>query len=172
MSDEDLRELFWSQVGEVPDLNEVERLAVEAKAGGFAVGAEVRIRVAALLAHVGFLAPDRAGEVFDAFAGRWLEDKIDAAPIASLDLPPRTVPDGLLDAYWSIVEDGVAGSLNAASITERTAGLGKLQTDSFQDRLALSSLQYPGVREIAGRSTPPTRLMGSGHEQSPGLQSR
>ena len=155
MSDEDLRELFWSQVGDVPDLNEVERLAVEAKAGGFAVGAEVRIRVAALLAHVGFLAPDRAGEVFDAFAGRWLEDKIDAAPIASLDLPPGTVPDELIDAYWSIVEDGVSGSLDPASITERTAGLGKLQNESFRDRLALSSLQYPGVAEIAGRSTPP-----------------
>jgi ubiquinone biosynthesis protein Coq4 len=155
MSDEGLRELFWSRVGDLPDLNEVDRLAEEAKAGGFTVGAEVRVRVAALLAHVGFLAPDRVGEVFDTFAGRWLEDTIDAAPIASLDLPPESIPDGLLDAYWSIVEDGVAGSLDAASITERTAGLGKLQNESFQDRLALSSLQYPGVREIAERSTPP-----------------
>jgi ubiquinone biosynthesis protein Coq4 len=155
MSDEGLRELFGLRVGEVPDLNEVERLAAEAKAGGFMVGAELRVRVAALLAHVGFLAPDRVGEVFDTFAGRWLEDTIDAAPIASLDLPPEPIPDGFLDAYWSIVEDGVAGSLDAASITERTAGLGKLQNESFQDRLALSSLQYPGVREVAGRSTPP-----------------
>jgi ubiquinone biosynthesis protein Coq4 len=155
MSDEGLRELFWSRVGDVPDLNEVERLAAEAKAGGFMAAAEVRVRVAALFAHVGFLAPDRVGEVFDTFAGRWLEDTIDAAPIASLDLPPGPTPDGLLDAYWSIVEDGVAGSLDAASITERTAGLGKLQNESFADRLALSSLQYPGVREIAGRATPP-----------------
>lgn len=155
MSDEGLRELFWSRVGDVPDLSEVERLAAEAKAGGFIVGAEVRVRVAALFAHVGFLAPDRVVEVFDTFAGRWLEDTIDAAPVASLDLPPGSIPDGLLDAYWSIVEDGVAGSLDAASITERTAGLGKLQNKSFQDRLALSSLQYPGVREIAGRSTLP-----------------
>ncbi|MFT7141609.1 MAG: ubiquinone biosynthesis protein Coq4, partial [Sulfitobacter sp.] len=155
MSDNGLKELFWLRVGEVPDLNEVEALAAEAKAGGFMVGAELRVRVAALLAHVGFLAPDRVGEVFDTFAGRWLEDTIDAAPIASLDLPPEPIPDGFLDAYWSIVEDGVAGSLNAASITERTAGLGKLQNESFQDRLALSSLQYPGVREVAERSTPP-----------------
>jgi ubiquinone biosynthesis protein Coq4 len=155
MSDESLRALFWSRVGDVPDLNEVEKLAAEAKAGGFMVEAELRVRVAAQFAHVGFLAPDRVGEVFDTFAGRWLEETIDAAPIANLDLPPVSIPDGLLDAYWSIVEDGVAGSLDAASITERTAGLGKLQNGSFQDRLALSSLQYPGVRAVAERSTPP-----------------
>ena len=155
MSNEDLKELFWVRVGEVPNLNEVEALAAEAKAGGFMTSAELRVRVAALLAHVGFLAPDRVGEVFDTFAGRWLDDTINAAPIASLDLPPEPIPDGLLDAYWSIIEDGVTGSLDAASITERTAGLGKLQNESFQGRLALSSLQYPGVREVVGRATPP-----------------
>lgn len=155
MTDENLKALFWSRVGDAPDLNDVEQLAAETKAGGFMVEAELRVRVAALFAHVGFLAPDRVGEVFDTFAGRWLEATIDAAPIANLDLPPASIPDGLLDAYWSIVEDGVVGSLDAASITERTAGLGKLQNESFQDRLALSSLQYPGVRAVAERSTPP-----------------
>ena len=108
-----------------------------------------------MLAHVGFLAPDRAGEVFDAFAASWLEKPVAAAPIAALDLSTGTVPDEFLDTYWSIVEDGVAGSLDAASITERTAGLGGLQNEAFQDRLVRSSMQYPGVKEIAGRSTPP-----------------
>jgi ubiquinone biosynthesis protein Coq4 len=152
---EPLKEIFWSQVGDRPDLTAVRRLAADAKKGGFTVDAELRIRVAAVLAHVGFLAPDRTGEVFDAFADGWLEKPVAATPIAALDLSTETVPDELLDTYWSIVEDGVAGSLDAASITERTAGLGKFQNEAFQDRLARSSIQYPGVKEVAGLSTPP-----------------
>lgn len=155
MTAEPLKEIFCSRVGDEPDLKAVARLAADAKKGGFTADAELRIRVAALLAHVGFLAPDRAGEIFDAFAASWLNKSVGAAPVAALDLSTGTLPDRLLDAYWSIVEDGVAGSLNAASITERTAGLGKLQNEEFQDRLARSSMQYPGVAEIAGRSTPP-----------------
>ncbi|MFT4520444.1 MAG: ubiquinone biosynthesis protein Coq4 [Halioglobus sp.] len=155
MTAEPLKEIFWSQVGDRPDLTEVTRIAADAKKGGFTVDAELRIRVAAVVAHVGFLAPDRTSEVFDAFAASWLEKPVAAAPIATLDLPTGPVPDELLNTYWSLVEDGVAGSLDAASITERTAGLGGLQNEAFLDRLAQSSMQYPGVQEIAGLSTPP-----------------
>ena len=155
MTAEPIKEIFWSQVSDRPDLTAVTRLAEDAKKGGFTADAELRIRVAAVMAHVGFLAPDRAGEVFDAFAASWLEKPVAAAPIAALDLSTGTVPNEFLDTYWSIVEDGVAGSLDAASITERTAGLGGLQNEAFQDRLVRSSMQYPGVKEIAGRSTPP-----------------
>ncbi|WP_279244752.1 Coq4 family protein [Candidatus Litorirhabdus singularis] len=155
MTAETLKEIFCSQVSDGPDLAAVAQLAADAKKGGFAVDAELRIRVAAMMAHVGFLAPDRTGEVFDAFAVGWLEKPVRATPISTLDLSAGTVRDDLLNAYWSLVEDGVAGSLDAASITERTAGLGGFQNEVFQDRLAQSSLQYPGVKEIAGRSTPP-----------------
>ncbi len=155
MTAETLKEIFWSQVNETPNLAAVARLAADAKKGGFTVDAELRIRVAAVLAHITFLAPDRTGQIFDAFAAGWLDKAVAAPPIATLDLPTGTVADELLNAYWSLVEDGVAGTLDAASITERTAGLGTLQNEVFEDRLARSAMQYPGVKAIAGRSTPP-----------------
>ena len=114
MTAEPVKEIFWSQVGDRPDLTAVTRLAEDAKKGGFTADAEIRIRIAAVLAHVAFLAPDRAGEVFDAFAASWLELPVAATPIAALNLSTGTVPDEFLDTYWSIVEDGVAGSLDAA----------------------------------------------------------
>lgn len=92
MTAETLKEIFWSQVNDQPDLAAVAQLAADAKQAGFAADAELRIRVAAVLAHVTFLAPDRTGEVFDAFAGGWLDKSVNATPIATLKLPTGTVP--------------------------------------------------------------------------------
>lgn len=155
MTEANLKALFWSQVVEVPEPIEITRLAAAAKAGGFILEAELRIQVAAVFGHVAFLAPDRAGATYDAFAAGWLGEPVDAAPIATLGLPPEPEPEGLLDTYWALVEDGVAGTLDAASITERTAGLGTLHDDAFRVRLARASMLYPGVSEIAGRLAPP-----------------
>lgn len=155
MTESRLKGSFRELISDAPALSDITRLAEEAQAGGFAVEADIRIRVAAWLAHVGFLAPDRVGETYDAFAEGWLGRAVEAPPIKTLALTARAVPDGLLDAYWSIVDDGVAGTLDAASITERTAGLGKLQSEGFHDRLAEASMLYPGIAEVAGQVIPP-----------------
>jgi ubiquinone biosynthesis protein Coq4 len=143
------RELFDREVMVVPDVADVRRLAAEAKASHGTASAALRMKLAARLAHAAFLAPDRVAEIYDALAEGWRGEPVMAAPIATLGLPPSMAPDGLWEAFWSVVEDGRAGKLDALGVTSRTAGLGALQDAEFQDRVVQTSFTYEGVEAIA-----------------------
>jgi ubiquinone biosynthesis protein Coq4 len=108
-----------------------------------------RLDIAATLAHVAFLAPDRIAETYDALASGWTGNAIKAAPIQSFGRPPEPSPAGLWDAYWSVVEDGKAGKLDALSITARTAALGKSMTPETLSRIAEYASSFEGVDEAA-----------------------
>jgi ubiquinone biosynthesis protein Coq4 len=148
------RDLFEREVTVAPNVAEVKRLAAEAKASNGTASDELRMKIAARLAHVGFLAPDRVGEIYDALAEGWMGEPVGAAPIATLDEPATRPPDGLWDAFWSVVEDGLAGKLDALSVTQRTAELGSGLDADFQNRMVRTSFTYEGVGEIASLPLP------------------
>jgi len=149
MNISDNRELFEREVAVAPDVADVTRLAAEAKASNGTSSHELRMKLAARLAHAAFLAPDRVGEIYDALAEGWIGEAVGEAPIPTLNAPAMAAPDTLWNAFWAIAEDGAAGKLDALAITSRTAQLGKELDDAFQDRVVKTSFTYEGVSEIA-----------------------
>ena len=113
-----------------------------------------RLEIAATLAHIAFLAPDRIAETYDALAAGWTGKAIEAAPIQSFGRPPEPAPEGLWDEYWSVVEDGKAGKLDALSITARTAALGRSMTPETLSRIAEYASLFEGVDEAAAGPMP------------------
>ncbi len=129
-------------------------MAGQLKPQAFVAAAPDRLVIAATFAHAAFLAPDEVAETFDAFAEGWLGGPIGAPPIARLDRPPETAPEGLWAAYWEVVEDARAGRLDAGAITMRTAALGGMMPAAFQARLCLASHAYAGVGAAADAGWP------------------
>jgi ubiquinone biosynthesis protein Coq4 len=150
-----LKARFFEGISNPASREELLSLARRCAAAGSKVTAEDRIDIAAALAHTAFLAPDKTVETYDALAEGWLGGQIDARPIKGFDRPPEPVPEGLCDAYWAIVEDGLAGKLDALSITQRTAGLGKWLTAETKSRIAEMSHMFEGVTVAASGPMPP-----------------
>lgn len=150
MPQSDVAGRFSTLVTALPDLETLKRSASALKAAGMTAGEAERIDLCAALAHVGFLAPDKIGAVYDAVAEGWLGRAIDAAPIGDMGKPSSEVPAGLWQAFWSVVDDAVDGKLNALTITQRTAALGGLLDDEFSSRAAAAARLYPGVTEAVG----------------------
>ena len=124
-----------------------------ADAGGKA-SAQDRMDIAAALAQTAFLAPDRTAEIYDALAEGWCGRVVNAHPIEGFDRPPELAPEGLWDEYWGIVEDGLAGELDALSITQRTAALGHHSNEAAIARIAEMSHMFEGVTEAASGDLP------------------
>jgi len=143
------RKLFERELNTVPEVADVKALAAEAKAANGEASEALRMTLAARLAHVAFLAPDRVGEIYDALAEGWIGEAIEAAPIPTLDEPPLSAPAGLWDTYWGIVADGVADKLDALSVTQRTADLGGEHSPEFVERVVRMSFTYEGVEEVS-----------------------
>lgn len=155
MAQSNLKSRFLSKVSEPMDAISFRALAATLASGGRKPGAEDRIDLAAALAHTAFLAPDRTAAMYDALAEGWRGEAISAAPLPPFDAPAEPVPDDLWEAYWSVIEDGLAGKLDALSITQRTAALGALMPEPFHLRLAEMSHLYPGVTKAAANDLPP-----------------
>ncbi len=112
--------------------------------------------LAAALVHVAFAAPEGLPAAWDALARGWLGGPDPAAPIAAPEAPPEAeVPPALWPDLWSIVDDALAGTLDALAITARTAALGAHLPEGLAARLAALALAFPGVAEAAAGGIPP-----------------
>ena len=129
-------------------------LARRCAEAGKKVSPEDRMDIAAALAHAAFLAPDRIAESYDALAEGWLGRAVKATPIDALQRKPEPVPPGLWNEYWGIVEDGSTGKLDALSVTQRTAALGKYFSPSALARVAEMAHEFEGVTEAAAGPMP------------------
>ena len=149
-----LKRQFLEAVEAPATRRELAGLARRCREAGNRASARDRMVIAGTLAHVAFLAPDRTAEMYDALAEGWLGRSVKAAPIEPFDRAPEPAPEGLWDEYWGIVEDGLAGNLDALSITQRTAALGKYFSDTATARVAEMSYLFDGVAEAAAGDMP------------------
>jgi len=149
-----LREQFQQNVQIEPRAAKTKELGDTLKPLAFSASSEQRLDVAASLAHVAFAAPERIGTIYDAFSAGWCGKAIDAKPLPSLQQAPLETSEDLWREFWQVVEDAVAGKLDAASITARTAALGAHLSPSFADRAIQAAHLYPGVTEAAAGPLP------------------
>lgn len=154
MSVDHLKSQFLSCVETPVGASELALLANRCQSAGRKASPSDRIEIAAALAHTAFLAPDKTAENYDALTQGWLGRNIQSPSIACFDGPAEPVPSGLWKTYWNIVEDGLAGKLDALTITQRTAALGHYSTAQSIARIAKSSYQYKGVAEAGAREMP------------------
>lgn len=154
MDDASLKTRFLAVVETPVDRDEVAELVARCAAAGPMVSASDRIDLAAALAHIAFLAPDRTAEIYDALAEGWRGQPVQAKPITGFNQPPVAVPSGLWDACWSLLEDGLAGKLDALSVTQRTAALGRYSDAETVRRVADMSRLYAGVTKAASGAMP------------------
>lgn len=149
-----LRAQFLQAVDTTVSRDGLAILARRCAEAGAKVTPEDRIVIAAALAQAAFLAPDRIAETYDALAEGWLGIKVNANPIKPFNRAPEAASPGLWDEFWSIVEDGVAGRVDALSITQRTAALGKFLTPATTSRVAEMSHLFEGVTVAAAGPMP------------------
>jgi len=144
-------------------LNEVERpftsddvakLAADSKAAGADVSQELRIKIAARLAHVAFLAPDRVAETWDALTLGWEGRPVEAPVVPTFDRKPEPASEKMWSAFWDIAQDAVDGKLDALLITQRTAALGAYVNPTFLPRSAEAALTYPGIAGLENAELP------------------
>lgn len=154
MPNNQFEDLFLNTVEAAPSLDSVRTIAARLKAAKKKASSEDRALLAAMLAHAAFLAPDRVAEIYDAATDGWEGNPISAAPIAGEQSPPLEAPAELWPAYFDLVRDAAAGALDALSITARTAELGGMMTEAFNQRLIQASYTYPGVKAAAERPLP------------------
>ena len=115
---------------------------------------EDRAQFTAMLAQPAFLAPENLAGIYDAATEGWEGAPIEAAPIESETLHLLGAKDGLWGTYLSIVEDAVAGKLDALSITQRTAEMTGLMSPEFTERLIAAVCSYPGVQTASAKPLP------------------
>lgn len=149
-----LKARFVEKVSAIPNVADVAALSATLKKAGKKATAEDRIDLAAILAHVAFMSPDRIAEVYDAFAKGWKGEAVKADPIPTLDTDPVPAPDGLWDAWWAVATDAMGGELDAAGITGRTADLGGMMPETFVSRVSALSYLYPGVKDASASPMP------------------
>nr|WP_321361675.1 Coq4 family protein [uncultured Hyphomonas sp.] len=159
ISEEKLKARFLRRVEKPVSREELKRLARSCRSAGNRAAAEERMDIAAALAHAAFLAPDRTAETYDAVSEGWTGNAVKAAPVEPFDRAPEPVPPGLWDEYWGIVEDGLAGKLDALAITQRTAALGKYFSDEATARIAEMAHLFEGVSQAAERDMPDLILL-------------
>lgn len=112
--------------------------------------------LAAALIHCAFARPELLPASWDALARGWLGGP-DAEPTIAPPPPPAdaAVPGALWPDLWSVVDDALAGRLDALAITARTAALARHLPEGFDQRLAALALAFPGVGAAAAGGIPP-----------------
>lgn len=134
--------------------DDIVALGGDAMAAGMQVSHELRVKIAARLAHAAFRAPDRVAETWDALTLGWEGKPVDAAPVPTLNRPPEPASDELWDEFWAIAQDAVDGKLDALLITQRTAALGAHVDPSCLPRSAEAALTYPGIAGLEEADLP------------------
>lgn len=145
---------FLRSVEKPVSLEVLRAQAQRCAAAGSKASTEDRVDIAAALAHVAFLAPDAIVAAYDTLAEGWQGRAVEATPVEPFDLPAEPAPEGLWEAYWSVVEDGHAGRLDALSITQRTAALGHFMPAETVDRISRSAHRFEGVSDAAAGPMP------------------
>ncbi len=113
---------------------------------------DLRLALAAALAHAAFVAPERIAETYDAAAAGWFADAV-GGPAVLVDAMPFNPPTAAFWAhYWRLVND--TSALGSGDATSRTAFLTGLLEPSFQPRIANACLAYPGVAAAARAGLP------------------
>ncbi len=148
------RDTFLREIDQPVSTEDVRNAAAHLALPGTKAGVEDRARLTAMLAHPAYLAPERVAEIYDAAAEGWSGRPIDASAISSENQPTLSAPDDLWETYLGIVEDAIAGRLDALSITQRTADMTGLMTTDFTERLISAVNLYPGVIEAAQQPLP------------------
>jgi ubiquinone biosynthesis protein Coq4 len=136
-----------------PDLGQVKALATGLKAQMWTAETGARLALAAPLAHAAFAAPDRIAEIYDAAAEGWAGAPIAAAPIRA-SAPPLPLKADLWPTFWAVVDDALAGKLDAISITVRSAALGGLLDEGYRARAVAAAHAYPQITEAAAGDLP------------------
>ncbi len=149
MKQSDVKPAFLEQIGNRPDHGRAKTCGRKARRWRGLVSRRARIDAAAVLAHSAFLAPDTIPHIYDGFCEGWTGEPIGAPALPTEVRPSLPAPDGLWDGFWSIAEDAVAGKLDAAQITMRTAELGGTMGEAYLARTAEAAKAYPGVTRIA-----------------------
>ena len=155
MNRDALKARFRQQVNQPIDLSRLYKLGRNGKRASVFIGQKIRVDIAAAFARAGFLEPGRIGEVYDAVCGGWLNEKITAPSVTPKNIRRPEKPEGLWDAYWSVAEDAIAGELDAAGITSRTAHLGGLMGEDYLKATAEAAREYPKVTSMEGSAPPP-----------------
>lgn len=155
MTDTQLFDTFKQSASSQVEAETLSKLVSKLRTSGRKATREDRIALAGILAQTAFMAPDRTAQVYDVVSAAWLKKPIDAAPIETLDLSPEPLPANLWEMFWAVVEDAVAGKLDAAGITARTAALGGAMPEAFTKRVAQMSYTYPGISSLDLDELPP-----------------
>ena len=148
------RPFFMTHVPAEIDLAQVLRLAKASRFRQGFVSRAIRLRLSAQLAHAAFLAPERLADVWDTLALGWQGRAVQAPPVSPPERPVEQADPDLWSAVWSVAEDAIAGKLDALSITARTAALGALAGETYQQRTAAAAAYYPGIDQVAGLALP------------------
>jgi ubiquinone biosynthesis protein Coq4 len=148
------RSAFVDAAMNASPLDAVREQAALLKAEMWTASAEKRLSLAAPFAHAAFLAPERIAAVYDAACEGWFGAPIRGAEIKVETVPPIAPDPALWPAYWAVVDDALAGKLDAASITARTADLGAFLNEGYRARAAAAAFAYPHVAAESSGALP------------------
>jgi ubiquinone biosynthesis protein Coq4 len=112
------------------------------------------LKLAAALFRAAFIAPEELPCAYDAAAEGWTGRAV-AGPaiITPKSEGDEPLSDGLMAAFWGIVEDSVKG-IGALEITGRTAALSDHLSPRHSERLGQCYYAYPDVRRAAAAGAP------------------
>ncbi|MEE4349263.1 MAG: Coq4 family protein [Pacificimonas sp.] len=144
---------FRKAVTAIPSPAVISALSADLKASK-APPPERRIDLAAAFAHAAFLSPQRTAEVYDAFASGWLGQAVEEPAVPHDEPDPVAAPDALWTDYFAVIDDAVAGILDAGAITARTAALAQHLPPEHLDRLIAMSAAWPGIDGAASEDMP------------------
>lgn len=124
------------------------------KAAGPDATPAARMRLAGRLAHAAFCAPEHIPTAYDALTAGWSGTIVESPPVLIAAQAVETPPADFWIAYQAVVADAVAGKLDAASITARTADLGGRLSPAYGLRTAAVSVAFPGIAEAVSGPWP------------------
>jgi hypothetical protein len=148
------RDGFFEAVAVPADVAAFRDLAARLKAGMWSNSGPDRMAFAVPLAHCAFAAPDRIAELYDAAAEGWFGVPVNGPAIAGSGQPPLPFGPGLPADFWAVVDDAMAGKLDAGLITARTAALGGHLGDAYRARSIAAAHAYPAVTLSAAGDLP------------------
>ncbi|MBI3676451.1 MAG: hypothetical protein HY243_07505 [Proteobacteria bacterium] len=112
--------------------------------------------LAAAFAHTAFLAPETAMAIYEAFSTSWLDGTLNASQ--DIVRTSEALSPEFWNAFWALLDDTGSGATNAATFTERVAGLGKFLPPSLRERSENAARSHRLAAQPESRE-PPRRLV-------------
>ena len=116
--------------------------------------------LAALWMSVAIAEPERLAEVYDRSAQGWRGEVVKAPAVKLGTAQPEPILPAFWTAFWALL-DTPQGTLGAGGVTQRTAELLAYVSPGLRDRVARSSLSYPGCATAAAQGYPAKFTMAS-----------